>query len=375
MSIGGQDVLAGLSGQYILQFSYTDNTSDKADDISIELADPARTWMLRYLPTTKTGVKITAGIQLYNWSGPGDNRKLDCGIFYINDVELKGPPNTVSIKATSIPANGIKGQKKFKAWENKDLKSIAGEIATNNNLTLFYDATDNPIVKRTDQADQADLEYLRERCKEAKLSMKIHKDQLIVYSEEEYEARAPAFTLIYGKSNIMEYEFSAKSDDTYKKAKNSYINPETGKVTDTEFADTSKDSTDYNDADLINNEEVENEPDTKSNGSRSIDVRLSGEDFIDTSWDNDPAKNAGKGAGSNKNSVRKCKAKLREKNKKSKQSSITIVGNISYLSGLNLQTVGFGTFDRKWFIETSVHEIANGGYSTKLSLRGALTGY
>ena len=89
-----------------------------------------------------------------------------------------------------------------------------------------------------------------------------------------------------------------------------------------------------------------------------------------------PASNNGKGKGGKKHGSRKCKAKLRHKNKKEHETSFEVIGNIEYLSGLTLQTVGFGLFDKKWIIETSNHEIkGKEGYVTKMKLRGTLVGY
>lgn len=359
--INGEDIMLGLASQNIKSFCYTDNTSDKADDLSICIADPERTWMLRYLPTAKKGIECEAKIGIYDWAAPMNTRLFECGIFYINHVDFKGPPNQVDIKATSIPPNGVKHQKKYKSWENSNLKEISGQIASANNLTLFYDTQENPVVKRTDQVDKSDIEYLRDRCKEAKLSLKIHKKQLVVYSEEEYEARDPLFELVYGATNILEWGFNSKNEDTHSGAKNSYVNPETGKITETEFKP--PEPPEGTSSKLILNEGIENEPDDQGS-SGNID-----------SWNDDPNVNKGKGKGGKKNSERKCKAKLREKNKKEHQCSIKTAGNIDYLSGLNIQTVGWGIFDRKWFIESSVHEVSSGGYTTDLKLRGALKGY
>jgi phage protein D len=367
--IGGQDIMLGLASQSIISFCYTDSTSDKADDLSICIADPQRTWMLRYLPTSKNGTECQAGIYISDWAAPFDNRPFECGIFYINKVGFKGPPNVVDIKASSIPPNKIKHTKKNRSWENSNLDSIAGQIASENGLTLFYDTKENPIVKRTDQKDKSDLEYLRDRCKEAKLNLKIHKKQLIVYSEEEYEARPPAFELVYGSTNILDWSFSKDNEDKHKSAENSYVDPETGKITKTKF--NCPERPEGSDSELILNEGVEFEPDDPRGGGRSSTRE---ELLSHDAWNNDPAANKGKGKGGNKNSERKAKAKLREKNKKEHQCSIKVVGNLSYLSGLCCQTVGWGIFDRKWFIESSVHNVSD-GYTTDLKLRGALKGY
>jgi hypothetical protein len=377
--IGGQDILLGLASQNIISFCYTDSTSDKADDLSIELADPQRSWMLRYLPKdAKKGIECRASMTVYDWAFPGDTRIFECGIFWINNINFKGPPNNVSIKASSIPPNGVKSTKKFKSWENTSLKSIGGEIASNNGLTLFYDTKEDPQVKRTDQTDKSDLEYLRDRCKESKLSLKIHKKQLIIYSEEEYEAREPAFSLVYGASNILDYEFNSKTDDTYAKCKNKFDNPETGKITDTEFDPRNEGGTiaEGTEAILNLNENAEYEPDEQQGTNLTLMESANPRELVDADyWNTDPGANKGKGKGGQKASTKKNEAKLREKNKKEHQCSFKINGNIEYLSGLCCQTIDFGIFDRKWFVESSIHDIGNGGYTTGLKLRGALKGY
>jgi hypothetical protein len=367
LSIGGQDILLGLASQYIIDFSYTDATSDKADDLSLSVADPKRTWMNRYLPKTKKGVECTAAFRIVNWSGPGDTRTLECGIFYIDNVSFSGPPNVVSITAKSTPPTGIKETKKHKNWENTTLQNISNDIASQNGLTLKYDTQQNPITKRTDQTDTPDLEYLRSRCKEAGLSLKIHKKQIVIYSEEEYEARPPAFTLRYGASNIISWSMSSKNGDTFKEGENAFVNPETGKLTRTKF--TPEEPPEGTEAQLMMNEGIEFEPDGRGdNMSRSEFV--SGDVFDDS-----PSRNKGKGKGGRKNSERKVKSKMREKNKHEHQMTLTVIGNIDYLSGLTCQLQDFGTFDRKYFIESSKHGITGSGYTTELHLRGALKGY
>ena len=385
--VNGKDLLLGLESNTILSFTYTDNTSDKADDLCIELADPNRSWMLRYLPAdAKKGNECSASINLKNWTQFGDNRVFECGTFWIQHVGIKGPPNVVSIKCSSIPPNGVKETKKHRSWENSKLKDISGQIASENGLTLFYDTEKNPTVKRAEQTDKPDIAFLREKCKEAELCLKIHKKQLVIYSEQEYEAREPVFTMVYENppnrkiAHYLTYEFNAKTDDVYKEAENSYVNPETGKLTKSKFPDEKDpaDSSYFQEGGLIaegtysklsTNEGIASDPDEGGEGSPKD--YADADDFLN----DDPAKNKGKGKGNKAKGKGKAKAKLREKNKKEHQCHFCMFGNIELLSGLCCQTEGFGIFDKKWFIESSAHKIAGGGYVVDLKLRGALKGY
>jgi hypothetical protein len=289
-------------------------------------------------------------------------------------VGLRGPPNTVNMRATSIPiTTGLKNEKRTKSWENTDLQTIAGGIAESNGLTLAYDTKQNPLVKRTDQVEKADIQYIRERAKENALSVKIHDKKLVIYSEEEYEAKAAVFTLVYGRSNILTWEFNSKCDDTYASAENAYVNPETGKLNKTEF--TPAKPPEGTGAVQKSNEKIAYRPDGKADFGIQQRLRVTPPanalDFSLTA----PAQNAGKGEGGQEQSEQKCKAKLREKNKKERQCSIVTVGNVNYLSGLSFQLAGWGIFDGKWFAESTIHEISEGGYTTALKLRTALEGY
>jgi hypothetical protein len=365
--IGGTDILKGVQSQYLLSFSYTDNTTDQADDLSVEIADPKRDWMMTYLP--KKGVEFKASIATVNWDGFG-SRILKCGTFFVDNVGIRGPPNTVTMRGTSIPVeSGIKTEKRTKSWENSELQSIAGDVAQKNGLSLFYDTKNNPMLKRADQMEKADIQYIRERAKEFGLSVKIHDKKLVIYSEQEYEARDAAFTLKYGASNILSYDFNSKADDTYESSENAYVNPETGKLTKTEFTPPKK--PDGGAAPVLKtNERVSYSKDgyMQSGFQR---IRASGFDAYD--FVNDaPAQNSGKGSETKERSTDLAKSKLREKNKKERICTLTVVGNLSYLSGINFTLAGFGIFDDKWFAESTIHEISESGYTTQLKLRTAL---
>lgn len=359
LTIGGIDIMLGAASQSVLSFTYTDNTSDKADDLSIEIADPARTWMRTYLP--KKGVEGQATIKVYNWIAPGDTRLIDCGVFWLDEIGFTGPPNTVSIRATSVPIiTGIKTQKKFRFWEGMTLMDIASQIAVENGLALVWDTKENPKFTRVDE-QMPDLEFLRDKAKDGGLSIKIYKRQLVMYSEEEYEARPAVYVLLYGASNILGYAFTSRLNDMYKSARNAYVDPKTGKLIETTYE--APEPPEGSDSVLESNvrvDEPEGEGDGAPEGRRPREIV----DSVDYS---------GSDAGGQGLAI--AKGKLRQKNKHEKEATFLVVGNPDYLSGLNVQLLDFGIFDGKWFISSSTHSITDAGYVTELKLRGCLNGY
>jgi len=359
--VGGIDILLGAASDSVLSFSYVDNTNDQAHGIAIQIADPSRTWMQQYLP--KKGVETTASIKVTNWLHPGDSRTIDCGIFWIDQIDCSGPPNVVNVMGTSIPVKtGIKNTKQFDSWEDVDLLTIAEEIAEENGMVVVWEAKKIPEKQeRVDQSETPDLEFLRSKCKEQSLSLQVYKKQLVIYSEEEYEARPAVYILMYGASNIIAYSLSSKLEDTYASAENSFYDPDDGELIETEFEP--EEPPEGTEAVLKENE-VEMPPKSNITIVPSPGPNLRAEDQTLINFDAEVAAEDSK-----------IKSKLREKNKHEKTATFTLFGNPDYRSGLNVDLVGFGIYDGKWFIESTVHDITESGYVTQLAMHCCLKGY
>jgi phage protein D len=214
-----------------------------------------------------------------------------------------------------------------------------------------------------DQVEMPDLEFLRDLAKDWSIKLKIFNRQLIMYSEEEYEAKPPVYTLLYGASNIISYQFTSVLNDMYAEGKVAYMSPETGENYEGTFeAEEPPEGTEAVNEDTTR---IEGNEGAGGNGAtlRTPKEIASG---VDYSSENAAAAEAAK---------QKAKSKLREKNKWEKECTIVVVGDPGYLSGLCVQLLGFGIFDGQWFIDTSRHSISEEGYVTELQMHMALKGY
>ena len=129
---------------YLLNFTYTDNASDKADDISFSLEDRERLWINDWFPTK--GDKIRASIVIHDWEAANQTQSLPCGIFEVDQIDCSGPPNQITIKAVStLVSKPMRQEKHTKAWENVKLSKIAGDMANKNGLQLFWDSKKDPL--------------------------------------------------------------------------------------------------------------------------------------------------------------------------------------------------------------------------------------
>jgi uncharacterized protein len=385
--LNGKDLIADLE-PHQLAFSYKDEAMGKADSVDLDLQDSGRAWLDENFPIK--GSKIVATIEVLDWRFPGDRYEHKCGSFTIDSVGFKGPPNTVSVKANSIPTNTkIKSKNTVKAWENTTLRSTAEQIATQNGMTVQWNAGEDPPYKRLEQLDQSDLAFLQSKADENGLCIKITDNKIVFFDEADFETKEPEPNdrLIYDQ-NVLSWSFNTKMTDVVSEATNSFQNPETGQVTKESFKPP-RDNDALRPVTLVGglaDYKISGiEPDSKSSrGDGNGDG--DGEDYTLYRYaslqqpfelfdapinyhENDPAKQKGKDKGSKKAGARRAKNLARKKNKKENTGSFEIIGNPLLCAGKVVYVEGFGRFDGKYLIETATHKIdGSKGYTTDLKV-------
>ena len=367
--LNGKDYYSQLA-PYLLNLSYTDNSDGKkADDLQFQLADRDKRFINDWMPDVGTFIDVS--IIAERWYSPNAaTLSLDCGRFWIDSVDFELPQHTVSVKASSIPTGvRLKAADETRGWENSTLRDIAQQIAGENKMTLDWQANVNPRFVRVEQTEESGLAFLKKRANDAKLSIKVHRNALVIFDEQTYEEKAAQFTLAYGNTagtgglalyRMASAKFHLKVNDTAKKAKVKHSRTETGETSSSEFQ---TDEENLPDVDTNVNEDPGTDPD-------SIEVEpgplfREGEDELVGDW-NAEADSAGS---------RKAKATLRDKNKDKFHAEIELaLGCPLIASGQTLNLAGVGQFDGKWFLESAEHKIGP-LYETNLKIRRCLKGY
>lgn len=311
---------------YLLDFTYSDNAG-KADEIQITLQDREGKWHGPWLP--KEDDKIVATIHMLDWDREGDNRKLKCGTFFVDEIDFQGPPDTVKIKATSIPIpKGGKNTKRNRSWESVSLQEIASEVAASAGLTLLFDGT-NPFYDRVDQVQKTDLSFLSALSQKEGNTVKVTDEQLVVYDEVKYESSPAVRVITKGKDDIKSYSFKKASANTkYKEVEISYHDEAKKKV----------------------HKYVYKVPGVGEGSTYKINERVKSLD----------------------EAIRRTQKKARELNKSSKTGKMTLVGDVDMIQGITIDTEGWQQYDDKYFIESSTHKI-NNGYTTDINFREVLS--
>ena len=319
----GKDISRDIA-PYLISFSYTDNASDKADDISITLEDKERLWCSDWFPTK--GDTIKASIVLHDWDEANKTESLPCGTFEVDQIECSGPPNQVSIKAVStLVSKPMRQEKHTKAWENTNLSTIAGDVANKNGLALFWDCPYDPKFERRDQVEVSDLEFLSGLARDYGIAVKVTDTQLVCYDEEEYESHEAVGELSFGDKKLLKWSFSTKTNGTYKGAKLQYHDPVKNKTLVYEGDDV------YRAEGTGRTLEINQKADNHDDAKRIADKRL------------------------------------RDANKKEISANITLMGDLRFVGASNIAISGFGNFDGDYVIEKATHSVGD-SYTTKLDL-------
>ena len=314
----GVDISADVSAN-LIQFAFTDNAGDKADEVSITLEDRDHLWRGDWYP--KKGAKLKCTIT------PNIGNELPCGEFEIDEIQIGGPPSAVSIKAVSVPiTKPIRGEKKTRTWEGADLKKMGAEVASAAGLSFEWFGGQVPTFNRMDQTDESDLTFLSRLGKEVNHRVKVADGRLVIWDESEYAGRSPTITVDIGLADLVtSYQFSSKSHDTYKAARVRYHDP------------VQKIDIDY----------TENSDTVETGQTLEINRRVESVDQARTI----------------------AKKELESKNRLEVSGSLDLMGTGEASAGLVTEVAGAGKFDGNYLIDTARHTVTrNGGWTVSLDI-------
>lgn len=313
---------------HLKSWTYTDNLSGQIDDLQLVLEDVDHLWLNSWFPS-KGSVIIAAIVKQHE-----DMKKTvtKIGRFEVDEIEASGPPSSVTIKALAVSEqNSLRGEYKFRAWENATLKVVAADIAKAHGLKLYYQASDNPKKDRFEQESETDLAFLYRLCNDEGLCLKISNNAIVILDEEDYERKPPVATIFRdnsGDSEIKVVNWSAKTTlsgvykacrvqhSTKKKViKATYVPPKPPKVGRT----------------LVVKQEVKSQVEA----------------------------------------LRLAKKKLREANKNATTMSLSVVSEKHLDAGMTVELKKFGWFDGKYIITQVVHSQTD----VQIQIRRCLEGY
>lgn len=311
-------------------FTYNDNASGSADDVTIQLKDDLGKWISNWSPSK--GDIIIPTIITENWDYEGDSQSLYCGRFVIDEPSYSGRPRILSMGAISAPADtNFMTVEHSQTWQKASIKKIAQTIADSVNLDLYFNSSINPIIPFVEQSKEADAAFLTNLCRKNGLAIKIYNQEIVIFNEMEYEAKSPVPMMTIGEADLIQWSAKTTLTDTgYAGCKIAYTNP----ISYITFNHTFK-------------------PSGKS-GNKIYQINES--------------------AGSLAEAERYARCKLRELNKTEYTLSLELPGNLTLFSTQVVIIEDLGIFNGNYYIDKVSHKIG-GGFTTSLELHKCLVGY
>ena len=340
IAFGGVDITKTIQ-PYLLSVSYTDNEEDESDSLQIKIQDRDDLWLQDWLEdvieaASAEKLEMDCVFVRENWLSDGSDEVLPCGLFELDSVSADSPPNTISIKGTSLPFSGqVRQTKKCKAWESYNLSGIAKEMAGSAGMTCMYESDSDPFYARVEQIDMSDIAFLSKLCHDAGISLKATSQILVLFDQRKYEQKPEVRTIKRYDRTYKTYQLSTSAADAqYASCRVSYVNPETGQC-------------------IEGIAKVEGYTEDPNNQQLEITAKV----------------------GTVDEAKELAEKNLRLRNKFCRQAQFLLPGDTDLVAGVNVALKGWGGYDGKYIIKQAVHKLDSGGYTTQISLRMVLEGY
>ncbi|EDX0372895.1 phage protein D [Salmonella enterica] len=316
---------------YATSITFTDKLSGESDELEVELEDSEQRWRDAWYP----GMGDTLALQLGFQGKP----LTDCGGFSIDEIELSGPPDSVSIRGRSAPVTRAMRTKSNRGFENTTLAAIAGRIARKHKLKL--EGQIEPLtLERITQYGESDLAFLKRLANDYGYMVKVTPQKLI-FSHLGKLRDAPVIRTIT-PLEVSRWTLRDTLHEVYKGVKNKHQNSQTRTLVT------------FN---------ADNTTTTRTEKKSSSSGMSTSSDIINTS---DRVQN-------DEEARAKGKAKLDRKNEYKHAGTLSLEGDLSLRAGASVMLSGFGKSDGKWLIISARHSLArSSGLTTDIDIARGL---
>ncbi len=314
----GKDITADVS-KALIELSYTDNTEDASDEVSISMEDVDGLWRGEWYP--KKGDRMTVEI------GYKDTGLLNCGTFEVDETTIQGPPDTIAIKALATGISKAVRTKNAVAYDGQTLRQIATKVASRLGMTVQGDITATKLVHVT-QSRERDLSFLKRLAAEYGYIFSV-RDTVITFMSI-FELEKADAVLVLDRTDLSDYSIRDKTSTTFASARVRHYNPDTDKVIDFTY-----------DKDLL----PDGQPRTDVTAVDDLNIRSR----VDSQGEAET----------------KAKAAMYRANSLQQELDFSTEGNPLICAGNNIEFTGLGVLSGKYQITSSTHAVdSGGGYKT-----------
>ena len=308
----GRDVSKDFA-PYLESITFKEYLENKAAELELVFTNAEAYFLNDWYPTMDD--KLTAKL------GYKESQVINAGVFFVDDVTLSGgrSGDICSFRAISAYASTIYSSEIRKNQEGKAIKDLVESEASKLGYTVKGDLSGkwSGIQKGTG------LKFLEQIARETGRIMKIEGTELIFYKRADIKNGSVVGTI--KKADVIDYSVTDKA---------------AGRISKCTVKCWKKDSKQL----------IEGTYDAKIKGGGS---RTTWEDVDDQAA-----------------AIDRAKSYVEDWNKEGTRLEISIPGEVKYRAGVLVKTLGFGRFDKTWYVAEVQHSInKSSGYTTKITLQ------
>ncbi len=302
----------------VLAITYTSHAGGAAPEMEIELEDRDKRWQGPWFPQRGDIVDVSIG-----YTG---QPLAPCPSFQVDEVELKGAPDTVSLRCIAAYITPAMRTPASTGYEGQTLIQIAKTIAAKYGFTVNSAAVSPDVAfARVTQNQENDLEFLQRLAGEHNYEFTMRGTQMVFYSRPALEQQAPSG--IIHRGDLLRFSFKAKTRQIYKGAQINYFDPATK---------------------------------TLINGTAAASPPVPTGDTIKLIRRSENAQQA----------QLKVNAELHRRNMLQATGELEMPGTLAMTAGLIQTCSGFGIFDGNYFLSMARHRLhLESGFTTDLEAR------
>lgn len=203
----------------VTSVTYTDNKHGESDTLELGVEDSRALWRTGWYPSKGDRLDLSIGYE--------GQELLPCGKFQVDEVQLDGPADTCTIRALASNLSTPLRTKRNRKFENRSLKDITTQIASEEELELMGTIRDVPL-KLVTQSDETNLEFLKKLADEYGYAFNVRNTLLVFWDQLSLEATEPVRT--YQLSDLKRYSFKSTTQHTYVACEVSYLDSDTGQL-------------------------------------------------------------------------------------------------------------------------------------------------
>jgi phage protein D len=204
---------------WVTKVTYADKMHGEADELEIDLDDTDGRWRTIWAPAKKDKL----GLKFGYLKEPMQN----AGGFEIDEIEYKGPPHSLTIKALAAGITPSLRTAKSAAYEGQSLRQIAETVAARHGLTVSGDIADLRLGRLT-QDKERDLSFLKRTAEDFGHVFTIRDQTLVFHQIADLKSR-PAIATI-DRTMMLQYALKSSTLGKVASVALTYHDPDTRQI-------------------------------------------------------------------------------------------------------------------------------------------------